>query len=121
MKKTTLVFGASEKKERYANKAILMLRGHKVPTKAYGIRAGKVEDVEFDTELKNYDDIDTVTLYINPKRQKEYYDYILSLNPRRVIFNPGTENLEFAKLLREKEIEAEIACTLVLLSTNQYS
>ena len=67
-----------------------------------------------------YKNIDTVTLYLNPKRQEEYYDYIISLQPRRVIFNPGTENMEFIKLLKNNQIESEIACTLVLLSTNQY-
>ena len=69
-----------------------------------------------------YKNIDTVTLYLNPKRQEEYYDYIISLQPRRVIFNPGTENMEFIKLLKNNQIESEIACTLVLLSTtSQYS
>ncbi len=120
MKKTTLVFGASIKKDRYANKAIRMLRSKNVDTKAFGIRNGKVEDVEFDTKLISYNDIDTVTLYINPQRQKEYYNYIIDLQPKRVIFNPGTENLEFIKLLKESGIIAEVACTLVLLSTNQF-
>ena len=72
------------------------------------------------TDNVMFENIDTVTLYLNPKRQEEYYDYILKLNPRRVIFNPGTENFEFSKMLKEKGIKAEIACTLVLLSTNQY-
>ena len=69
---------------------------------------------------KEYKNIDTISLYLNPKRQSEYYDYILSLEPKRIIFNPGTENLEFVRLLKENGIESEIACTLVLLSTNQY-
>lgn len=121
MKKVkTLVFGASTKEERYANKAIKMLRSNNIETRAFGIRNGKVLDVEFETELKDYKDIDTVTLYINPQRQREYYDYILSLNPQRVIFNPGTENLEFIDLLESKDIKAEVACTLVLLTTKQY-
>ena len=64
--------------------------------------------------------ITTVTLYLNPKRQEEYYDYILSLKPQRVIFNPGTENPDLYKILRENNIENEVACTLVLLGTNQY-
>lgn len=120
MKNKTLVFGASTKEDRYANKAIKMLRGKGFETKAFAIREGKVNDVVFDTQLLPYKDIDTVTLYINPKRQEAYYDYITSLNPRRVIFNPGTENTEFIKLLKEKGIQSEVACTLVLLSTNQY-
>ena len=69
---------------------------------------------------KQYTDIDTVTMYIGPQRQPEYYDYIVGLKPRRVIFNPGTENSEFETLLTEKGIIAEEACTLVLLGTGQY-
>lgn len=120
MKKTTLVFGASENKDRYAFKAIQMLREKGKETKAYSIKEGKVCDVKFDTELVLYKDIDTVTLYINPKIQKDYYNYLISLKPRRIIFNPGTENKEFEILLNENGIESEVACTLVLLTTNQY-
>lgn len=120
MKDKALVIGASEKEDRYSNKAIRMLRSHDHQVKAIGVREGKVLDVPIIREKEAFDDIDTVTLYLNPKRQVEYYDYIISLNPRRVIFNPGTENEEFEKLLEAKNIESEIACTLVLLSTNQY-
>ncbi len=67
-----------------------------------------------------YKEIDTITLYLNSSRQKDFYEYILSLNPRRVIFNPGTENPEFYKILKNNKIEFEVACTLVLLGTNQY-
>lgn len=77
-------------------------------------------DVAIDTERKIYDNLDTVTLYLNPKNQKAHYDYLLELKPKRVIFNPGTENPELISLLRENGIESEIACTLVLLSMNQY-
>lgn len=120
MKNVTLVFGASTKEDRYANKAIRMLRDKHQETKAFGIKEGIVKDVNFDTELVQYDDIDTVTLYINPKRQVVYYDYIIGLQPNRVIFNPGTENMEFVELLKGNGIHAEIACTLVLLTTGQY-
>lgn len=116
----TLVIGASEKEERYSNKAIRQLRSHKHPVVALGLRKGKVLDVEFDKERKQFEDVDTVTLYIGPKHQPDYYDYIVSLKPRRVIFNPGTENEEFYKVLKENNIESEEACTLVLLSTDQY-
>ena len=120
MKKKTLVLGASLKTVRYSNIAInrLVKYGHEV--KALGLRKGEVAGVEIDTERLNYEDINTVTLYLNPKRQTEYYDYIVGLKPNRVIFNPGTENPDFYKLLSENEIEYEIACTLVLLGTNQY-
>ena len=120
MKNVTLVIGASTNPNRYSNIAIKRLRGNEIATSAIGLRKGKVLDVTVDIEKLTYNNIDTVTLYLNPKRQKEYYNYIISLQPRRVIFNPGTENMGFVKLLQENNIESEIACTLVLLSTNQY-
>ncbi len=120
MKKTTLVIGASLNPTRYSNIAIKRLIDRNINTKAIGLRKGNIHTVTVETEKLLFKDIDTVTLYLNPKRQEEYYNYILELSPRRVIFNPGTENLEFLKLLKEKGIESEIACTLVLLSTNQY-
>lgn len=120
MKKVTLVLGASLKEDRYSNKAIKKLRSKNIPVFAFGLRTGMVEDVAIETEKIAFKDIDTITLYLNPKRQEEYYDYILNLKPKRVIFNPGTENFDFIELLRKNKIEAEIACTLVLLSINQY-
>lgn len=120
MKNTTLVIGASLKEERYSNKAIRMLRKHFKDVVAVGLKPGVIANVSIDVDKILYKDIDTVTLYLNPKRQEEYYNYIISLSPRRVIFNPGTENMEFVKLLQENNIESEIACTLVLLATNQY-
>ncbi|WP_064968081.1 CoA-binding protein [Tenacibaculum ovolyticum] len=120
MKKNTLVVGASLNPTRYSNIAIKRLIGRDVKTSAIGLRKGKVLGVIIETEKINFNDIDTVTLYLNAERQKEYYDYIISLNPHRVIFNPGTENTMFYELLKENGIKSEIACTLVLLSTNQY-
>lgn len=120
MKKRTLVIGASVKPERYSNKAIKRLRSKTIEVKAIGLRAGNVLDVIIDTALKPYKDIHTVTLYLNPSRQKQYYNYIIGLQPKRVIFNPGTENFEFIKLLRKENIETEVACTLVLLGIDQY-
>ncbi|NER12265.1 CoA-binding protein [Leptobacterium flavescens] len=116
----TLVFGASLKPNRYSNLAINRLVRHNEKVVAFGLKAGEVAGVSIDTELLDYEDVDTVTLYMNPMRQKEYYNYIVSLGPRRVIFNPGTENPEFYRILRENNIQPEIACTLVLLSTDQY-
>jgi predicted CoA-binding protein len=110
MKKNTLVLGASLKPERYSNMAINRLRNYNHNVKAFGLREGEVNTVT----------IDTVTLYLNPKRQEDYYDYIIGLAPNRVIFNPGTENIEFYELLNENDIRYEIACTLVLLGTGQY-
>ena len=120
MNKKTLVFGASLKPNRYSNYAIQRLVANKHDVAAFGLKSGEVSGVVIDTELVEYNDIDTVTLYLNPSRQEAYYDYIINLKPKRVIFNPGTENPDFYNLLREKNIEFEVACTLVLLSTNQY-
>lgn len=120
MKKKTLVTGASEKMERYSNKAIRMLQEYEHPIVAHGLRAGNVNGTEIVTEFPTDEDIHTVTLYLGPKNQPPYYDKIIGLNPKRVIFNPGTENPEFEELLAEKGIETEVACTLVLLRTNGF-
>ncbi|WP_108866988.1 CoA-binding protein [Aquimarina aquimarini] len=116
----TLVLGASLKTNRYSNIAIHKLTSYHHNVAAVGLRKGVVAGVHIETSLENVEDIDTVTLYLNPQRQQVYYDAIIRLNPRRVIFNPGTENPEFYKKLKEANIEVEVACTLVLLSTNQY-
>src|SRR5690625_2100069 len=116
----TLVIGASENEARYSNKAIRALRNNNHSVKAIGLRKGKVLDVEFDKDKKDLQNIETVILYVGPKNQPEYYDYIVSLKPKRVIFNPGTENEELYKILKENNIDYEEACTLVMLSTNQY-
>lgn len=120
MSKKTLVIGASLKPERYSNLAINRLVDYKHHVVAYGLRAGNVAGISIDTELMPYKDIDTITLYLNPDRQKAFYDYIVSLRPERVIFNPGTENPEFQNILKQENISFEEACTLVLLSTDQY-
>jgi len=116
----TLVIGASLKPYRYSNMAINKLVAAQEEVVAIGLRKGEVAGVTIDTEKIAYQNIETVTLYLNPQRQVSYYDYIISLKPKRVIFNPGTENPTFYKLLIEHGIISEVACTLVLLSTNQY-
>ena len=118
--KKTLVLGASDNPSRYSFLAVTRLRNHQHPVVAIGRREGMVADVAIHKDHPAVADVDTVTLYLNPSHQREYYDYILSLQPRRIIFNPGTENPELEQLAREKGIEALEACTLVLLSTNQY-
>lgn len=118
--KTTLVIGASTNVERYSYKAILSLTYHKHPVIAFGLRKGEVNGIQIETIWNPNWEVDTVTLYINPSLQKDYYDKIIQLNPKRVIFNPGTENYEFQTLLVEKGIEFENACTLVLLSIGDY-
>jgi predicted CoA-binding protein len=120
MNKTTLVIGASSKPERYAFKAIEKLRNNHHSVYGMSLKPGRAADVEFDTDRPAYENLHTVTLYIGARHQPDYYDYILSLKPKRVIFNPGTENQEFHKLLEKTGIEAVEACTLVLLGTGQY-
>ena len=119
-KKKTLVLGASQNPERYSYLALQRLAAHQQPVVAIGAKKGQVGDTVIETEKKAFDDIDTVTLYLNPLRQKEYYDYILSLHPKRIIFNPGAENEELKQLALKNNIQPMEACTLVLLSTGQY-
>jgi uncharacterized protein len=119
-KNKTLVMGASDNPARYSNMAIRRLRqyGHEVV--AIGRKKTHVGDVPVEKETTGRNDIDTITLYLNPTHQMEYYDYFLSLQPRRIIFNPGTENDELERLASENGIQCDEACTLVLLSTGQY-
>ncbi len=116
----TLVLGASLKSNRYSFFAIQRLLDFDNEVVAVGSRKGEVHGVFVTTEKKMFSNIHTVTLYLNPKRQVDYYNYVVSLQPKRVIFNPGTENPEFYKVLKNHDITFEEACTLVLLSTNQY-
>ena len=120
MRKKTLVLGASLKTYRYSNLAIKRLVEKKHEVVAVGLRKGQVANVSIDIGTPNFDEVDTITLYINPTRQTPLFDYIISLRPNRVIFNPGTENIEFIKLLEESAIETLMACTLVLLATDQF-
>ena len=118
--KKTVVLGASTKPDRYAYKAITMLveKGHSVI--AIGSNMGEVAGIAIRTKNIPLKNIDTVTLYLNPLRQRDYYNYIIETKPTRVIFNPGTENPQFYQLLESNGIKVEVACTLVLLATNQY-
>jgi len=118
--KKTLVLGASGNPSRYSYLAIHRLRNHHHPVVAIGRKNTLVADVKVETEKKQFSNIDTVTVYLNLRHQREYYDYILSLNPRRIIFNPGAENDELTDLAKKYNIKSVEACTLVLLSTGQY-
>ena len=118
--KKTLLIGASTNPERYAFKAITSLVNHKHNVLAIGQNTGEVAGIKIQTKNIPLKNIDTVTLYINPIRQKDYYNYIVEAKPKRVIFNPGTENPEFYQLLQLNDIKVEVACTLVLLATSQY-
>lgn len=119
-KKKTLVLGASANPVRYSYLAINRLKNNQHPVIAIGKKKGTVAGITIETEKIKLEDIDTVTLYLNPDHQKEYYDYIISLHPNRIIFNPGTENEELADLAVKNNIKPLEACTLVMLSTGQY-
>jgi len=119
-KKKTLVLGASDNPSRYSYLAIQRLRRHDHPVVAIGRKNTQVADVPVTKEKKPFEDIDTITFYLNPLHQKEYYDYILSLKPKRLVFNPGAENEELVQLAKKNNIKTLEACTLVLLSTGQY-
>lgn len=118
--KKTLVLGASSNPSRYSYLAINSLWDKGNDVIAIGRRSGKVSDVGIVTEKKSIENLDTVTLYLNATHQKEYYNYIFSQNPKRIIFNPGAENEELAAMAKNKEVATIEACTLVLLSTGQY-
>jgi predicted CoA-binding protein len=118
--KLTVVIGASPHPERYSYLAVTRLRAHGHPVLAIGQRDGSIGDTPITAEHPQAEGVDTVTLYLNPLRQQEYYDYILSLKPKRIIFNPGTENPELIQLAEANGIKAQPACTLVMLSTGQY-
>lgn len=119
-KKKTLVLGASDNPSRYSFLAINRLRNHGHPVIAIGKKKTQVADVPVTNEKISADDVDTITLYLNPMHQKQYYNYILSLKPKRIIFNPGAENDELYDLAKKNGIQPMEACTLVLLSTGQY-
>lgn len=118
----TVILGASTNPSRYAYIAAQKLFDFGYEFVPVGIKKGKVCGQEIlDLRIRpQIDDVHTITLYIGPQNQKEWYDYILSLNPKRIIFNPGTENHELMNMAREQGIETEIACTLVMISTNSY-
>lgn len=118
--KKTLIIGASENPERYANRAFHSLTKHGHEVVMIGNKEGTIEKHTILKGTPEFKDIDTVTLYLNPDNQKAYYDYILSLKPNRIIFNPGTENPELAQISNAKGIQTTEACTLVLLSIGQY-
>lgn len=119
-KKKTLVLGASDNPSRYSYLALHRLKSHGHPVVAIGKKTGMVADIPIEKEKKTFEQVDTVTLYLNPAHQKQYYDYIVSLKPKRIIFNPGAENDELSDLAIKNGIEPMEACTLVLLATGQY-
>lgn len=118
--KKTVVLGASDNPERYSYLAVEKLKKYGHPVVAIGRKEGKIGDTGIITAHPNEKDVDTVTLYLNPELQKQYYDYIVSLHPKRIVFNPGTENEELSSIAKANGIQPLEACTLVLLGTGQY-
>jgi hypothetical protein len=118
--KKTLVLGASANPSRYSYLAMNRLKAYRHPIVAVGRRETEVAGVHISKAPVVEEGVDTVTLYLNPTHQREYYDYILNLHPKRIIFNPGTENPELMKLAKDRGIEPVVACTLVMLATGQY-
>ena len=120
MSKKTLVLGASVNPQRYGNKAVFALKekGHDVIP--VGLRGGSIHGIDILKGKPDVQNVDTITLYIGPKNQPEFYDYILGINPKRIIFNPGTKNEELLDLAEKNNIETIEACTLVMLSIGNY-
>tara|TARA_B100000886_G_C20400460_1_gene482343 strand:- start:346 stop:720 length:375 start_codon:yes stop_codon:yes gene_type:complete len=116
----TLVLGASPKPQRYAYQAVLQLSRNEIEVIPMGLEDGQIDSISIIKPFQPLINIHTVSLYLSPHRQQEYYNYIIELKPKRVLFNPGTENPEFSQLLSSSRIQWENACTIVLLSTNQY-
>src|SRR6476660_4124185 len=118
--KKTLVIGLTAKQEKEVFKAIEMLVAKEHSVLALGQNTGDIAGIKINTKAIPVKNIDTISLYINPARQREYYNYIVDIKPKRVLFSPGTENLEFYQLLELNNIKYEAACTLVLLTLNKY-
>ena len=122
MNKKTVVIGASNNPSRYAYMASNMLDDYGHEVVPVGIKKGEVagKSILDLRQLPEVPEVNTVTLYLGPQNQPEWYDYILGLNPKRIIFNPGTENMELEKKATEKGIEAVYGCTLVMLRAGTY-
>ncbi len=118
--KKTIVLGASPNPSRYSYRAVNRLISDGYEAVPIGVKKGQIDGIEIITEMPFVRNVHTITLYLNPARQEPHYDYILGLNPERIIFNPGTENPELMRLATEKGIEVEVACTLVLLAVGEY-
>ncbi len=118
--KKTVVLGASPNSIRFSYKAVKSLQRHDIPIVPVGIRKGEIGGIEIIKGQPDIGDIHTVTMYVGPARQKEYYKWILSLQPARIIFNPGTENEEFMDMARKEGIEVMEDCTLIMLSSGRF-
>ncbi|MEZ4954969.1 MAG: CoA-binding protein [Saprospiraceae bacterium] len=118
--KKTLVLGASNNPTRYSFAAVRRLKQMGIEVVPISNKKGEVEGIPILNGKPEVENIHTVTLYLNPQRQEEYYDYILSLKPDRIIFNPGTENPILMKKAKEAGIEPIIGCSLVMMATGEF-
>lgn len=118
--KKTVVIGASPNEMRYSYKAVRKLNKYNHEVIPLGIRKGKIDEFDIITEKPELIDIDTVTMYVGPQNQNTWINYILRLNPKRIIFNPGTENYDFIDKAKENGIEVLQTCTLILLDSGRY-
>jgi len=116
----TLVIGASTNPQRFSYLAIKSLVKHNVDVVAIGLREGAVEGIKINVDKPQFEDIHTISLYLNSDRQREYLEYFIALNPKRIILNPGTENGDLIKLARKNNIELVFGCTLVMLNNGSY-
>ena len=116
----TVVIGASGNPERYSYRAAVSLSKYGEEVVAIGIKEGMILNIPITKEKKPIENVDTVTMYVGAQNQPGWYDYILSLKPKRIIFNPGAENEEFAQMATKNGIEVMEACTLVMLSIGNY-
>ncbi len=120
MNKATLILGASENPERYSYLATEKLKKYGHTVYPVGVKAGKIKDSDILLNKPLIENVDTLSLYVGPKNQAEWYDYILQIKPKRLIFNPGTENAELQRLAQNAGIDCVEACTLVMLSVGTY-
>ena len=116
----SVVLGASPVHSRYSNKAVRSLLKRDFEVVPVGTKSGEIKELEILTGKPDIKDVDTVLLYLAPNRQPEYYDYVIGLKPRRVIFNPGTHNPEFISLVKENGIDAVEDCALIMLNAGEY-
>jgi len=118
--KKTMVIGASPNPDRFSYKAVKLLLKYGHPVEAIGIKNGNIESIEIKKGFPIIPEVHTISLYVGPERQNEYYDYILKLKPKRIVFNPGTENLEFEKMAKDENIKVVEDCTLVMLNSGRF-
>ncbi len=118
--KKTVVLGASPKPIRYSYSAVEQLKSKGHEAVPIGIKDGSIAGIEIVKGTPEVEGVHTITLYLGPQRQPPYYEYIFSLKPKRIIFNPGTENMELIQMAKERGVEVEVGCTLVMLSLGNY-